>query len=95
MLLLKKGGAEEEAVPTAFGSCLLCSVRVSVHNCLSTSLFLPVGENMLYCGWCPAVRGPLLYVGLQRDGRSRPPAGWTHQSQQINDVASAQSHHGS
>lgn len=32
--------------------------------------FLPMGENVQYCGWCPAVRGPLLYVGLQQDGHT-------------------------
>lgn len=54
VVLLKKGGARD--LP-------------SVWACLPASLFLPMGDNVLYCGWCPAVLGPLRYVG--------PPAGWT------------------
>lgn len=57
MLLMKKGGAAEEAVPTTFGSVLLCSE--SVHNCLSASFFLFRGLKT-----CNNVVGVMLCEGL-------------------------------
>lgn len=50
MQLPKKGRTEEEAVPTAFGSCLPV-LPASKHAQLSACFaFLTIGENALYCG---------------------------------------------
>lgn len=85
MLVLKKGGAKEESVPTAFGSGLLCSVCVKCAHLSASSLFLPMSANVPYCGRCPAVLGASPLCGA--------PGGWTHQSQKINGVGTTQCHH--